>query len=76
MNRTRQLALALLVSFGCPSVAPMAQDAHALSTPQPNGKAITIAVASGPRTLNPATATDAAGARLLQLTHPALLGFN
>ena len=39
------------------------------------GPAITIAVASGPRTLNPATATDAAGARLLQLTHPALLGW-
>ena len=34
---------------------------------------IRIGLSSAPKTLNPALAADAAGARLLQLTHPALL---
>ncbi len=54
----------------------MAQAAQALGKTGGGGGQITIAVASGPRTLNPATATDAAGARLLQLTHPALMGWS
>lgn len=54
----------------------MAQAAQPLGKSGAHPTEITIAVASGPRTLNPATATDAAGARLLQLTHPALLGWS
>ena len=38
--------------------------------------ALKIAVAYAPKTLDPAYATDAAGARLLQLTNPALLRWN
>lgn len=75
MNPTRQLALALLVSFAIPCVSPRAQPAQTAGNPALLAPHITVAVASGPRTLNPATATDAAGARLLQLTHPALLGW-
>lgn len=70
MLKSYQLAACLLISFMVPSVAPMAQAA------QPVGSHLTVAVSGAPRTLNPATATDAAGARLLQLTHPALLGWN
>ncbi|MFA6046785.1 MAG: ABC transporter substrate-binding protein [Phycisphaerales bacterium] len=54
----------LLISFLLPAVAFAAQ-------PQP----LRIAVANAPKTLDAAIATDAAAARLLQLTHPALLGW-
>jgi len=37
---------------------------------------LTVAVSTAPKTLNPAIATDTAAARLLQLTHPALLQWN
>ncbi|MFZ2586589.1 MAG: ABC transporter substrate-binding protein [Alphaproteobacteria bacterium] len=40
--------------------------------PQPS-KLLVVAVSSAPKSLDPALATDAAGARLLQLTNPALL---
>jgi peptide/nickel transport system substrate-binding protein len=41
--------------------------------PVPNLPPIRIGLSGAPKTLNPALAADAAGARLLQLTHPALL---
>jgi peptide/nickel transport system substrate-binding protein len=42
----------------------------------PASPVIRVAVAYAPKSLDPATATDAAGARLLQLTHPALLTYD
>lgn len=65
MSLKYQFAACLLISFMGVGVAIVAQ-----ASPL---KGLTIAVASAPRSLNPATTTDSAGARLLQLTHPALL---
>ncbi len=70
----RHLAATLIVSFAYPCVALVAQPAQVLGKTQLSE--LKIAVASAPRTLNPAIATDAAGARILQLTHPALLTWN
>ncbi|PZP40666.1 MAG: hypothetical protein DI585_00115 [Pseudomonas fluorescens] len=70
MKPLYQLTACLLISFVMPCVAAVAQVGAA------KPPAFTVAVASAPRTLDPATATDAAGARLLQLTHPALLGWD
>jgi len=70
MSSLRQLAACLVISFMGVGVADVAQAEAAPFKP------LVIAVNSAPRTLDPATATDAAGARLLQLTHPALLGWN
>ncbi|TKW62021.1 MAG: ABC transporter substrate-binding protein [Blastochloris viridis] len=69
MSVKYQFAAFLLSSFMGACVANVA---HA-AAPHAQPKGLTVAVASAPRTLNPATTTDAAGARLLQLTHPALL---
>lgn len=74
MHIFRHLAAYLIVSFGYPCVALVAQPAHVAGIQPPSG--LSIAVSGAPRTLNPATATDAAGARLLQLTHPALLAWS
>lgn len=87
MSKSCQRTASLLISFlwACVAIvahaavplaatAAMPVSASSLSPALTNG--FTIAVSSAPRTLNPATATDAAGARLLQLTHPALLGWN
>lgn len=63
MFTTCQRAACLLISFLSLGVAGVAQP-------------LTIAVATAPRAVNPATSTDAAAARLLQLTHPALLKWN
>ena len=71
MRKSCQLILAVLASFACPCVAPMAQS----GVSQPLAS-LNVAVSGAPRTLDPATATDAAGARILQLTHPALLRWN
>jgi peptide/nickel transport system substrate-binding protein len=49
----------------------VALTAHAATSPAPG--ALRIAVSAAPKTLDPAIATDTAAARLLQLTHPALL---
>lgn len=43
---------------------------------QPASQQLRIAVAYAPKTLDPALAADAASARLLQLTNPALLGMS
>lgn len=67
MRSRHQHIAFLLISFLVLGVAARAQAAAA---PAPG---LTIALASAPKTLNPAIATDAAAARLLQLTHPALL---
>lgn len=45
----------------------------AVAQPPPLASRLVVAVASAPKSLDPALATDAAGARLLQLTNPALL---
>lgn len=55
------------------AVALCAQGAFALSAQSAAAQPLRLGVASAPKTLNPALAADAAGARLLQLTHPALL---
>lgn len=73
MSAKYQFAAFLLISFMGACVAIVAQAAVAQGQPQSRTQGVTIAVASAPRNLNPATTTDAAGARLLQLTHPALL---
>lgn len=52
---------AMFVWFASPAVAQ--------APPNP----LVVAVATAPKSLDPALATDAAGARLLQLTNPALL---
>ncbi len=72
MSVKYQFAAFLLISFVGACVANVAQGASAPVPPQ----GLTITVSSAPRNLNPATTTDAAGARLLQLTHPALLRYN
>lgn len=72
MLKSCQLAATLLLSFAYPCVAAIAQTAQNVGKGAPAAP-LTIAVSGAPRTLDPATATDAAGARLLQLTHPALL---
>ena len=59
----------LLGIFAALAVAPMAQS-FAL---EPNTVPIRIGLSGAPKTLNPALAADAAGARILQLTHPSLL---
>jgi peptide/nickel transport system substrate-binding protein len=78
MLKSCQLAATLLLSFAYPCVAARAQTQPAPA--QIAGKTanapLIIAVSGAPRTLDAATATDAAGARLLQLTHPALLTWN
>lgn len=66
LNRYQQVAL-LLSSFLTLGVAAMAQ------TPGKVPENLNIALSGAPKTLDPAIATDAAAARLLQLTHPALL---
>lgn len=73
MSPKHQFTACLLISFVGACVAIVAQAAPATPSGQAHFAPLTIAVASAPRNLNPATTTDAAGARLLQLTHPALL---
>lgn len=51
------------------AVAFCAQPQAAQASPNP----LRVGIATPPRTLNPLLAADATGARLLQLTHPALL---
>ena len=78
MSRQHQFTACLLISFLLACVAIVAQPAAAAGPAAAQGHPpnLTVAVASAPRSLNPATATDSAGARLLQLTHPALLTYN
>lgn len=63
MLRFRNLTACILTSFLMLGVA----------TPPQAQAALRIAVAYAPKTLDPSIATDAASARLLQLTHPALM---
>lgn len=71
MKRVHKLAAHVLTSFLTMGVAALAQ-AETLKVPPE----IRIAVATAPKTLSPSIATDAAVARLMQLTHPALLTWN
>ncbi len=70
MNAPRHaiaLFLAIFTIFFTGPVAAQPPSAPVISGP------MRIAVSSAPKTLSPSLATDAAAARLLQLTHPALL---
>ncbi|HEX2859106.1 MAG TPA: ABC transporter substrate-binding protein [Alphaproteobacteria bacterium] len=65
MNAPRHAIAFFLAIFALLCVHPVAA--------QQRTATIRIAVAYTPKSLSPTMATDAAGARLLQLTHPALL---
>ncbi|MCA3243832.1 MAG: ABC transporter substrate-binding protein [Alphaproteobacteria bacterium] len=54
-------------------VGAVALCAQGALVPSAWAQPLRVGVAGAPKTLNPALAADAAGARLLQLTHPALL---
>lgn len=75
MHRPHKPAAHRRISFIALAVALAAQTLPAIAEvlqPAP----LTIAINTAAKTLNPAIASDAAAARLLQLTHPALLRWN